>query len=92
MPTTSPEERLSAVGRTARQGAEKLFDEVQSLQSDLKTLSSKVSHLADEGLSRAKESVSESVLEAEEAVRRNPYYAVAIAVGVGFLLGIFLRR
>ena len=30
--------------------------------------------------------------EAEEAIRRNPLSAVAIAVGLGFLFGVFTRR
>jgi ElaB/YqjD/DUF883 family membrane-anchored ribosome-binding protein len=30
--------------------------------------------------------------EAEEAIRRNPLSAVAIAVGLGFLVGVFTRR
>jgi ElaB/YqjD/DUF883 family membrane-anchored ribosome-binding protein len=30
--------------------------------------------------------------EAEEAIRRNPLQAVAIAVGLGFLFGVFTRR
>jgi ElaB/YqjD/DUF883 family membrane-anchored ribosome-binding protein len=48
--------------------------------------------MAEQGLGRAQETVSETVLEAEEAVRRNPYSAVAIAIGIGFVLGIVLRR
>lgn len=92
MSTASRDERRSMADSNARQGVDKLYNEVQSLQSDLRTLSSKVSHLADEGLSRAQERVSETVHEAKEAVRRNPYSVVAIAVGLGFLLGIVLRR
>jgi ElaB/YqjD/DUF883 family membrane-anchored ribosome-binding protein len=48
--------------------------------------------MAEEGLSRAQETVSETVQGAEEVVRRNPVSAVAIAVGIGFLLSIVLRR
>jgi ElaB/YqjD/DUF883 family membrane-anchored ribosome-binding protein len=92
MPTASSEEARSTIGSAARHGADKLYDDVQSLQSDLKTLSSKVGRMAEQGLSRAQETVSETVLEAEEAVRRNPYSAVAIAIGIGFVLGIVLRR
>jgi ElaB/YqjD/DUF883 family membrane-anchored ribosome-binding protein len=89
---TSSEEPRSTVGSAARQGVDKLYDDVQSLQSDLKRLSSKVGRMAEQGLSRAQERVPESFHEAEEAVRRNPYSAVAIAVGIGFVLGIVLRR
>jgi ElaB/YqjD/DUF883 family membrane-anchored ribosome-binding protein len=34
----------------------------------------------------------EAANDAEEAIRRNPVSAVAIAVGLGFLFGIFARR
>jgi len=34
----------------------------------------------------------ESAKEAEDAIRRNPLQAVAIAIGVGFLFGVMTRR
>jgi ElaB/YqjD/DUF883 family membrane-anchored ribosome-binding protein len=34
----------------------------------------------------------ETAYEAEEAIRRNPLQAVAIAAGLGFLFGVFTRR
>lgn len=92
MPTASPDVRQSGASSAARQGVEQLYDQIENIQSDLKTLSSKVSRLAGEGLSRAQDSVSDTVQDAEEAVKSNPYSAVAIAVGFGFLLGILLRR
>jgi len=92
MPTASPEVRQSGASGAARQGVEQLYDQVETLQSELRTLTSKVGHLADKGLSRARDAVSETVQDAEQAVRSNPYSAVAIAVGVGFLLGVLLRR
>jgi ElaB/YqjD/DUF883 family membrane-anchored ribosome-binding protein len=101
MPTASPQERRSGLGNTASQGdlgsaasqgVDKLYDQVETLQSELKTLSSKVARIADEGLSRARESVVDTVQDAERAVKSNPFSAIGIAVGVGFLLGILLRR
>jgi ElaB/YqjD/DUF883 family membrane-anchored ribosome-binding protein len=92
MPTASPGERQSGMGSAASQGVDKLYDQVESLQSELKTLSSKVTRLADQGLSRARETMSETVHDAEEAVKSNPLSAVAIAIGLGVLLGILFRR
>jgi ElaB/YqjD/DUF883 family membrane-anchored ribosome-binding protein len=101
MPTASPQERRPGLGNTASQsdlgsaasqGVDKLYDQVETLQSELKTLSSKVARIADEGLSRARESVVDTVQDAERAVKSNPFSAIGIAVGVGFLLGILLRR
>jgi ElaB/YqjD/DUF883 family membrane-anchored ribosome-binding protein len=80
------------LGSAASQGVDKLYDQVETLQSELKTLSSKVARIADEGLSRARESVVDTVQDAERAVKSNPFSAIGIAVGVGFLLGILLRR
>jgi ElaB/YqjD/DUF883 family membrane-anchored ribosome-binding protein len=34
----------------------------------------------------------ETAGQAEEAIRQNPLSAVAIAVGLGFLFGVFTRR
>ena len=34
----------------------------------------------------------ETAYEAEEAIRRNPLQAFALAVGLGFLFGVLTRR
>ncbi|BAQ16864.1 hypothetical protein GL4_1407 [Methyloceanibacter caenitepidi] len=76
----------------AREHFDKLVDEVGKMQSELSAMGAKVSKLASESLSHARAGAAEGVHEAEEAVRRNPLAALAIAVGLGLLLGAFMRR
>jgi len=92
MSTASSDERRNAASAAARQGVEKLSEEVEKIQSEIKTLSAKMSQIAGESLNRAQEGVMEGVHEAGEAVKRNPYSAVAIAVGLGLVLGALVRR
>ena len=92
MPTASLDETRSAAGNAGRQGAEKVSAEVEKIQSELKKLSARVADMADEGLARAQAHASTAMREADEAVRRNPYSAIATAIGVGLLLGFLLRR
>jgi ElaB/YqjD/DUF883 family membrane-anchored ribosome-binding protein len=55
-------------------------------------LTSTVTRIANRQLSRAQDKMVETAREAEDALRRNPLAAVAIAVGLGFLVGVFTRR
>ena len=48
--------------------------------------------IADQQLGRAQDKAVETANQAEEAIRQNPLSAVAIAVGLGFLFGVFTRR
>jgi ElaB/YqjD/DUF883 family membrane-anchored ribosome-binding protein len=48
--------------------------------------------LINQQLGRAQDKAIDAATQAEEAIRRNPTPAVAMALGVGFLLGVFTRR
>lgn len=67
-------------------------DEIEAIRADIQNLSSTVGRIANEKLDRAQASATESAKEAEDAIRRNPLQAVAIAIGVGFLFGVLTRR
>ena len=41
---------------------------------------------------RAQDAASEALSALETAVRRNPTQALGIALGIGFLVGVVLRR
>ena len=60
--------------------------------ADLEKLTSTVSRVANTQLGRAQEKAVEAAQQAEQAVRRNPTSALAIAFCVGFLFGVFNRR
>jgi ElaB/YqjD/DUF883 family membrane-anchored ribosome-binding protein len=62
-----------------------LADQIEAIRSELQSLRSTVGRVA-------KEKAMETANQAEEAIRQNPLYAVAIAVGLGFLFGVLTRR
>jgi ElaB/YqjD/DUF883 family membrane-anchored ribosome-binding protein len=51
-----------------------------------------VARVVNQRLGQAQDKVVEAAQQAEDAVRRNPTFALAIAFGVGFLFGVFTRR
>jgi ElaB/YqjD/DUF883 family membrane-anchored ribosome-binding protein len=71
---------------------DELADEIEAIRADIKKLSSTVGRIANDKLNRAQEGAMESAKEAEDAIRRNPLQAIAIAIGVGFLFGVLTRR
>jgi ElaB/YqjD/DUF883 family membrane-anchored ribosome-binding protein len=69
-----------------------LSEELQAIRADIENLASTVRRIAKDELSQAQASAAESAKQAEDAIRRNPLQAVAIAAGLGFLLGVITRR
>lgn len=96
--TDTPDMRTSAAKRppsaagSASRDASDLADQIDAIRTDLQSLSSTVGRIANRQLSRAQDKVAETAQDAEDAIRRNPLSAVAIAVGLGFLFGVFARR
>lgn len=74
------------------QSHEEWADQLEAIRADIERLTSTVSRIANTQLERAQDKASEAAQQAEEAVRRNPASALAIAFGVGFLFGAFTRR
>ena len=79
MPTPSPE-------------AQELANQIDAIRADLQNLTSTVGRMANKQINRAQDKALDAANEAEEAIKRNPLSAVAIAVGLGFLFGVFTRR
>ncbi len=74
------------------QEAQELADQIDAIRSDIQSLTSTVSRIANKQINRAQDKAVETANQAEEAIRQNPLSAVAIAVGLGFLFGVFTRR
>jgi len=72
--------------------AEDLANQIDAIRADLQNLTSTVGRIASKQVNRAQDRAKEKAYEAEEAIRRNPLSAIAIAVGLGFLFGVFTRR
>src|SRR5262245_5559926 len=75
-----------------KQDADEIADQIDAIREDLQNLTSTVGRIANKQLNRAQDKAMATASEAEEAIRRNPLQAVAIAVGVGFLFGVITRR
>jgi ElaB/YqjD/DUF883 family membrane-anchored ribosome-binding protein len=91
MSSTDTETRAAKKSSTSRD-TEDLADQIDAIRADIQSLTSTVTRIANKQLSRAQDKALETANEAEEAIRRNPLSAVAIAVGLGFLFGVFTRR
>jgi hypothetical protein len=63
---------------------EEWADQIDAIRADLEKLTSTVSRVANTQLGRAQEKAVEAAQQAEQAVRRNPISALAIAFGVGW--------
>jgi ElaB/YqjD/DUF883 family membrane-anchored ribosome-binding protein len=91
MSSSDTDMRAGATKRGGRD-TEDLANQIDAIRADIQSLSSTVSRIANKQINRAQDKAMETAHEAEEAIRRNPLQAVAIAVGLGFLFGVFTRR
>ena len=69
-----------------------LTNRLVDLREDLQKLISMVGRLTNSQLSHAQDAVVRTADDVEEAIRRNPLSALGIALGLGLLLAIFMRR
>jgi ElaB/YqjD/DUF883 family membrane-anchored ribosome-binding protein len=96
MSSTESDPRTAAAKRSSSASispdTEDLAGQIDAIRADLQTLTSTVTHIANKQLSRAQDKALQTANDAEEAIRRNPLSAVALAIGLGFLFGVFTRR
>jgi ElaB/YqjD/DUF883 family membrane-anchored ribosome-binding protein len=71
---------------------QELANQIDAIRADIQSLTSTVSRIANKQINRAQDKALETANQAEEAIKQNPLSAVAIAVGLGFLFGVFTRR
>ena len=69
-----------------------LADEIDDIRTEIQSLASSVGRLANKQIDRAQVRATEAAHDVEAAITRNPLTAIAIAVGLGFLFGVFTRR
>ena len=82
----------SSSKRAATLDAEDLAGQIDAIRADMQNLTATVSRIANTQMGRAQEKAMETAQDAQEVIKRNPLQAVAIAVGLGFLFGVFTRR
>ena len=63
-----------------------------TLKGELNQLASSVQQLAADQIGALQHQASAKVNDLEAAIRRNPTQAAAIAAGIGFAIGLILRR
>jgi ElaB/YqjD/DUF883 family membrane-anchored ribosome-binding protein len=78
--------------RGAGRDTEALAAQMEAIRADMQNLTSTVSRIAGKQMNRAQDKAKETAQETEDAIKRNPLQAVAIAAGLGFLFGVFTRR
>ena len=78
--------------RTTSRDAEDMAAQIDAIRADMQNLTATVSRIANAQMGRAQENAMETAQDAQEAIKRNPLQAVAIAAGLGFLFGVFTRR
>jgi ElaB/YqjD/DUF883 family membrane-anchored ribosome-binding protein len=69
-----------------------LANQIAAIRADLQNLTGTVSRIASKQVNRAQDKAVDVANDVEEAIRRNPLQAIAMAVGLGFLFGVFTRR
>ena len=75
-----------------RESGGDLSGEIDAIRADLQNLTSTVARGANKQIERAQDTAVGAVQQADEAIRRNPLTSIALAVGLGFLFGVFTRR
>ena len=72
--------------------SEDLADQIDTIRADIQSLTSTVGRMANKQINRAQDKAVETATQVEDAIRRNPASALAIAFGLGFLFSAFTRR
>lgn len=78
--------------RSASPDAHDMAAQFDAIRADIQNLSDTMSRIGATQMSWAQDKARETAQEAQEAIKRNPLQAVAIAAGLGFLFGVFTRR
>ena len=78
--------------RALSEDLEEIAKHLVSLRKDLDNLASSVGRTGSHQADHLQDQASEALSALGEAVKRDPLTSLAIALGIGFLLGIFLRR
>lgn len=69
-----------------------LNEDIQQIRRDVENLTSSLKRAGTHQAERVQDKANDALVSLEDAVRREPIKTLGLAVGVGFLLGILLRR
>lgn len=69
-----------------------LNEDIQQIRRDVENLTNSLKRAGTHQAERVQDKANDALVSLEDAVRREPIKTLGLAVGVGFLLGILLRR
>ena len=69
-----------------------LSSDAQEVRENIKDLGDSVGHMASRQYERAQDMATDAIQETGDAIQRNPLTAIAIGLGVGFLVGRAMGR
>jgi ElaB/YqjD/DUF883 family membrane-anchored ribosome-binding protein len=75
-----------------REEVEVIANNLSTLRKDIESLAAAIARAGGHQAERLEDEAGEALVAIEAAVRRNPAQAVGVALGVGLLLGLILRR
>jgi|SoiMethySBSTD1v2_1073268.scaffolds.fasta_scaffold2252919_2 ElaB/YqjD/DUF883 family membrane-anchored ribosome-binding protein len=71
---------------------QEIANHLANLRKDLEALTGQIKRTGDHQIERVQDTAGEALKAVEDVVRQNPISALGIALGLGFLVGIVLRR
>ena len=77
---------------TERKETEDLSAQIEAIRTEMQNMTDTISRIAGKSMHRAQDKALETKASAEEAIKENPLQAIAIAAGLGLLIGILTRR
>jgi ElaB/YqjD/DUF883 family membrane-anchored ribosome-binding protein len=75
-----------------REEVDKIAKHLHTLRKDIESLTGAVADAGGHQAERAKDAGGEALAAIEDAVKRKPTQTLGIVLGIGFLVGIILRR
>jgi ElaB/YqjD/DUF883 family membrane-anchored ribosome-binding protein len=88
----APNDAEMAARQSLGEDMDQIAKDLARLRKDLHGLTGDVKRLGGHQLEGIQDSAGLALEEVADAVRRNPFGAVAIALGAGFLYGVLTRR
>lgn len=77
---------------TPRNETQDLAAQIEAIRDEMQNMSATMGRIAEKGMHRAQDKAIETKESAEEVIKENPIQAIAIAAGLGLLIGILTRR
>jgi ElaB/YqjD/DUF883 family membrane-anchored ribosome-binding protein len=71
---------------------QKIAEHLANLRQEIESLTGSITRAGGHQFDRAQDKAGEAVTAVETAVRRSPITALGIALGLGLLFGIVMRR